>query len=362
MEDNTTNNTEMKIDNANEKVGTGTEGESIKANDNTSTETSNNVVTEEGSSSSSTTQENNKPEFKSFRCVETGRLFANATQMQIYAERTGRTEFEQSTEEVKPKTKEELEAAKQALILKAKEKQAQNKIAEKKRQQQAELKRRREGKLAKRNQEEWQAVLRKREAEARAREKARQRKERERLKKLLEQDKKERQRQAALRKGLPVPTTSTATTNGTTTLDGAAASGASSSSPAKKVQKTDSTSLTLLTPEEAFVRIEGAVKLLVSQKLSDTGKNALKLCQIFLSNVLKNPENPKFRKIKLTNKTVQKKIIPAVGAIKLLMLCGFVKDTGDEGAILVIPSDAKPQAKKIQKATESIAEALKNLA
>ena len=38
---------------------------------------------------------------KSIKCVETGRIFKNMVDAQVYAERTGRSDFEESTEEVK---------------------------------------------------------------------------------------------------------------------------------------------------------------------------------------------------------------------------------------------------------------------
>merc|ERR1719487_2351228 len=44
---------------------------------------------------------------KSIKCVETGRLFRNAMEAQAYAERTGRTQFEETTEVKKPLTEEE---------------------------------------------------------------------------------------------------------------------------------------------------------------------------------------------------------------------------------------------------------------
>merc|ERR1719399_1795029 len=47
------------------------------------------------------------PVAKSIKCVETGRLFRNAMEAQAYAERTGRTQFEETTEVKKPLTEEE---------------------------------------------------------------------------------------------------------------------------------------------------------------------------------------------------------------------------------------------------------------
>ena len=52
---------------------------------------------------------------KSWKCDETGKLFRSMEEVQIYAEKTGRTAFSESTEEKKPLSPEEIEAKKNAL-------------------------------------------------------------------------------------------------------------------------------------------------------------------------------------------------------------------------------------------------------
>jgi len=52
---------------------------------------------------------------RSWRCVETGQLFRTMEAVQMYAERTGRSNFEESTEEKKPLTPEEIAAKKREL-------------------------------------------------------------------------------------------------------------------------------------------------------------------------------------------------------------------------------------------------------
>ena len=79
------------------------------------------------------------PVFRSFRCVETGRLFRTEADVQLYAERTGRTEFEQSTEEVKARTKEEIQAKKIELEKKIEEKRKRRAREEKEAAKAAEI-------------------------------------------------------------------------------------------------------------------------------------------------------------------------------------------------------------------------------
>jgi len=59
---------------------------------------------------------------KSWKCVETGRLFRTMDEVQLYAEKTGRSNFAESTEEKKKLTPEEvaakLEALKEKIALK----------------------------------------------------------------------------------------------------------------------------------------------------------------------------------------------------------------------------------------------------
>ncbi|OQR79071.1 UBX domain-containing protein 6-like [Tropilaelaps mercedesae] len=62
------------------------------------------------------------------------------------------------------------------------------------------------------------------------------------------------------------------------------------------------------------------------------------LCK-YLKNVIDNPDNVKFRKIKLTNKVFLDKVKPIVGAMEFLEAAGFVKYTLDDGECYLVLND-----------------------
>eukprot|EP00929_Paragymnodinium_shiwhaense_P116641 TRINITY_DN8636_c0_g1_i1.p1 TRINITY_DN8636_c0_g1~~TRINITY_DN8636_c0_g1_i1.p1 ORF type:complete len:577 (-),score=232.67 TRINITY_DN8636_c0_g1_i1:151-1881(-) len=61
----------------------------------------------------------------------------------------------------------------------------------------------------------------------------------------------------------------------------------------------------------------------------DTDKDGLKVClstlKIMIKNLQENPQEAKFKKLKLDNKAVQNKILPYTGAVELLDVLGFEK-------------------------------------
>ena len=129
---------------------------------------------------------------RSYKCVETGRLFATMADVELYSERTGRTNFEETTEEKKPKTKEEIAEAQEKLKVILNEKRAKREEEEKKRHREEELRRREAGKTMGQTREELEKIKRKREWEKQKKEKQAAKMERERLRREIAKDKAER--------------------------------------------------------------------------------------------------------------------------------------------------------------------------
>ena len=65
---------------------------------------------------------------KSWKCEETGRLFRSMEEVQMYAEKTGRTNFSESTEEKKPLTAEEKAAKIEAIKAKLASRRAEREV------------------------------------------------------------------------------------------------------------------------------------------------------------------------------------------------------------------------------------------
>ncbi|KAK6589234.1 hypothetical protein RS030_213283 [Cryptosporidium xiaoi] len=66
------------------------------------------------------------------------------------------------------------------------------------------------------------------------------------------------------------------------------------------------------------------------------------LLRTYISNILSNPYEEKYRKIRLSNPTFESKVLKYEGSLELLISCGFVKD--ENGEFLIIPSDKTPDS------------------
>ena len=73
---------------------------------------------------------------------------------------------------------------------------------------------------------------------------------------------------------------------------------------------------------------------------SDTVMNDAKDILVkLLGNVLNDPNNTKYRAVKLTNKTIEEKLLPAAGAFEILFSVGF--EEADDKLILPLSADLK---------------------
>merc|ERR1712174_186715 len=67
----------------------------------------------------------------------------------------------------------------------------------------------------------------------------------------------------------------------------------------------------------------------LKKKYKDENPEGLKTClstlKIYIKNLMENPQDPKFKKLKLENKAFQSRIAPYEGAIEFLDVMGFDK-------------------------------------
>ena len=59
--------------------------------------------------------------------------------------------------------------------------------------------------------------------------------------------------------------------------------------------------------------------------------NGVKTLSFFVRNVANSPDDEKYKKIRVNNAGVQRKVIPLVGGVEFLELSGFTRVTDDTG-------------------------------
>jgi len=256
-------------------------------------------------------------EVKSYKCNETGKIFKSMADLELYANRTGRSDFSESTEEVKPRTPEEIAAG----ILEIK-----NLLAKKKKQREAEEKahniaaekaRREMGKEMIKTQEEMKIAERKRIAKQKKWEKDAEKRERERIRAELERDKAERRSNGGkLKSNLGVDGYNPSAIQYEVGAEGGGDGGeAKGDESAPKKQKVDDRKF-----EQKVVDYIAKVAM---YKAGGDGAKCIKVLAAYVGNAAVNPTEEKFKTINMDNKVYKTKVKPFVGAKALLMACGF---------------------------------------
>lgn len=82
-------------------------------------------------------------------------------------------------------------------------------------------------------------------------------------------------------------------------------------------------------------RIDEYIAKVSSYKAGGDGGKCLKILKIYISNVVDNPDEEKFKTIKTDNKAYKSKVKPFVGAKNLLLACGFSPSEGGGEALLL---------------------------
>ncbi|CAL2224715.1 unnamed protein product [Prunus armeniaca] len=295
----------------------------------------------------------------SLKCGDCGALLKSVEEAQEHAELTSHSNFSESTEAVlnlvcsscgkpcrsktvpvntkveapKPSlTPEQLKAKQQELREKARKKKEEE---EKRTEKEREKERIRVGKElleAKRMEEENE---RKRIIALRKAEKEEEKRAREKIRQKLEEDKAERRR----RLGLPPEDPSTA-------------------KPAAPVVEEKKSSLPIRPATKAEQMRECLRSLKQNHKEDDANvKRAFQTLLTFVGNVARNPDEEKYRKIRLTNQSFQDRVGSFKGGIEFLELCEFERVEGSE--FLFLPRD-KVDVAVLNSAGSELDSAIKN--
>jgi hypothetical protein len=245
----------------------------------------------------------------SYKCTTTGKLFRTMADAMIYAERTGHTDFEESSEIIPPLTTEEKAERLKRVRELIKEKIKIREEKEKKEEVEREKNRRKEGQNMSKIREEQAALQLKRDAEARDKEKQRFAVERERLRVEAAKDVAERAREKAerLKTGDPMQAYKEAY---------------------DKFMRGGSV-------EDVDKKIEACLS--VYETFRSRGLEAIRTIIKMLNNVIKNPSEPKFKRVNLQNEAFKTKVAFASVGIILFEIAGFKKV--ENGTFLELPSD-----------------------
>eukprot|EP00573_Skeletonema_grethae_P001853 CAMPEP_0201686186 /NCGR_PEP_ID=MMETSP0578-20130828/721_1 /ASSEMBLY_ACC=CAM_ASM_000663 /TAXON_ID=267565 /ORGANISM="Skeletonema grethea, Strain CCMP 1804" /LENGTH=551 /DNA_ID=CAMNT_0048170205 /DNA_START=29 /DNA_END=1685 /DNA_ORIENTATION=+ len=269
---------------------------------------------------------------QSYKCNECGKILSNMANLELHANKTGHSDFEESTVLKKPLTAEE--KGRKILEIKSllKAKRAEREDTEKKDNVDREKQRRFMGQEMQKTREEMEIEARKRMAKQRKKEKEDALKERQRIRAELEKDKRER----AANKGK---------LSGRLGVDGYNPSG---------IQYGVNPDGTPVVEEEALqkkkkappsaAKMDEYITKVSSYRAGGDGGNCLKILKAYIGNVVKNPDEPKYKKINMENKAYKTKVKPFLGAKNLLLAIGFAPT--EDGTALELMEDADMEVLK----------------
>ena len=267
---------------------------------------------------------------QSYKCNECGKILSNMANLELHANKTGHSDFEESTQAVKPLTPEE-KAQKIAEIKELlKAKRAEREQVEKVDDVAREKNRRATGQLMAKTREQMEIDARKRDALIKKKEKEAARLEKKRIMAELEKDKLERKaNKGKLHSRLGVDGYAPSAIQYDQDADNNNG-GDSSSTPAKKKSATAS-----------VAKIDEYIAKVSSYKAGGDGGKCLKLLKVYVGNVVDNPTEEKYKSINTDSKAYKTKAKPFVGAKALLMAVGF--SPNEAGDAMVLKDDADPE-------------------
>ena len=265
------------------------------------------LVAKDGGNATATAQ--------SYKCNECGKILSNMANLELHANKTGHSDFEESTQSVKPLTAEEKAAKVEEIKALLKEKRAQREEAEKVDDVERERQRRSMGQQMIKTREEMEQQARLRDAKQRRKEKEDAKKERARIRAELEKDKAERRaHKGKLQSKLGIegyhPDAIQYDVD-----DG-------ESKPKDPTKKK---------PKASVGKIDEYISKVSAYRAGGDGGKCLKILLAYIKNVVDNPDEDKFKHINMENKIFKGKVKPFVGAKSLLLAVGFSPNDNGTG-------------------------------
>ena len=256
---------------------------------------------------------------QSYKCNECGKFFSSMATLELHANQTGHSDFEESTVAIKPLTAEEkatkIAEIKELLKVKRAEREEVEKVEEVDREKQ----RREMGKTTAITREEMEKQARQRETRRMKKEKEDFKRERARIKAELEKDRLERKsHKGKLTSKLGIdgynPDAIQYDVDPVETAD-------PEHNPHKKIKA-------------SVAKIDEYITKVSSYKAGGDGGKCLKILLAYIGNAVDHPGDEKFKKINMENKIYKSKVKPFVGAKALLLAVGFQPNKANDALFL----------------------------
>eukprot|EP00578_Thalassiosira_sp_NH16_P009275 CAMPEP_0181121574 /NCGR_PEP_ID=MMETSP1071-20121207/24817_1 /TAXON_ID=35127 /ORGANISM="Thalassiosira sp., Strain NH16" /LENGTH=575 /DNA_ID=CAMNT_0023206415 /DNA_START=81 /DNA_END=1808 /DNA_ORIENTATION=+ len=266
---------------------------------------------------------------QSYKCNDCGKILSNMANLELHANKTGHSDFEESTQIKKPLTAEEKQAKIAEIKSLLKAKRTEREDAEKVENVDREKQRRFMGKEVSKTREQMEIAERKRSARLRRKEKEDAVRERQRIRAELEKDKRERAaNKGKLSSKLGVDGYNPDAIQYDVPGEGGRGDDADGAGAVKKPKKA----------APSVAKMDEYVTKVASYRAGGDGGNCLKILKAYIGNVVKHPDDVKYRRINTENKAYRTKVKPFLGAKSLLLCVGF--SPSEDGTALELNEDA----------------------
>lgn len=259
---------------------------------------------------------------QSYKCNECSKILSNMANLELHANKTGHSDFEESTQAVKLLTEEEKAQKIAEIKTLLKTKRMEREETEKVENVSREIERREMGKTTSITKELMEKQARQRDTRMRKKAKDDFKKERARIKAELEKDRLERiAHKGKLTSKLGIDGYNPDAIQYDVDIDAAPAQ-----HPHKKMKA-------------SAAKIDEYITKISMYKAGGDGGKCLKILLAYIKNIVANPDEDKFKKINTENKVYKSKVKPFIGAKALLLAVGFKPNANTDALLLTDGAD-----------------------